>query len=125
MANVQSFMAQVEAFHLFAIGGISALNPATDAGLLIVIGKCFSTIAYAQLIAESCLALKVASGTLSVMFHGLIEDLSTESLKLSAMFPANSAERAQLQDIVQVPETSAADLESVSEFIAARYGTEG
>ncbi len=126
VANVQSFMEQVEAFHLFAIGGISALNPATDAGLLIVIGKCFSTIAYAQLIAESCLALKVASGMLSVIFHGLIEDLSTESLKLSAMFPTNSAERAQLQDIVRLPETSAADLEFVSEFYrGARYGTEG
>ncbi len=63
VANVQSFTEQVQAFQRFATGGISSLNPATDAGLLIVIGKCFSTIAYARWIAESVvLALKVMSG---------------------------------------------------------------
>jgi acyl-CoA dehydrogenase len=123
VANVRSFMTQVEAFHLFAARGVSALKPTADAGLLIAIGKCFSTIAYAQLVAENGLAVKVAPEMISVMFHGLIEDLSTESLKLSVMFPAGSAERTQLKDLVRVPETGAADLESVSAFIAARYGT--
>jgi hypothetical protein len=58
----------------------------------------------------------------SVLFHGVIEDLSAEAIKLSAMFPPRSAQRALLRRIVQIPRTSAAELGSVSEFIAARYG---
>jgi len=125
LANVRAFMTQVEAFQLFVAGGVSTLNPDGDAGLLIAIGKCFSIIAYAQLIAENCLAVKVAPATVSVMFHALLEDLGTEALKLSAMFPVGSAERARLWDLVRVPETAAADLDFVSEFIAARYGDVG
>lgn len=121
--NVQSFMTQVEAFRLFAAGGVSNLSPTADAGLLIAIGKCFSTIGFAQLVAENCLALKIPPATVSVMFHTFIGDLATESLQLSAMFAVESAERTQLKGLVQLPETNAADLESVSEFIAARYGS--
>jgi acyl-CoA dehydrogenase len=122
LPNVRSFMKQVKAFRRFASDGSSALKPAADAGLLIAMGKCFSTIAYAQLVAENCLAADAAFSTVAVIFHGLIEDLSAESLKLSAMFATGSAPRAQLSRVVRVPKTSAADLESVSEFIAARYG---
>jgi hypothetical protein len=116
-------MEQVEAFRLFVAGGVSALNPSADAALLIAMGKCFSHLAYAQLVAENCLAAKVAPSMISLVFHGLIEDLSAEALKLSALFPPASAERAQLKQVVQVPEMSAADLGSVFEFIMARYGT--
>jgi len=115
------FAKQVKAFCLFARGSISALNPTTDRGLLIALGKCFTVIAYAQLVAENCLAAQVAPAMVAVVFHGLIEDLSAESLKLSAMFPPASAPRGQLKRVVRVPRTSAADLESVSELIAASY----
>jgi acyl-CoA dehydrogenase len=120
--NVRSFLKQVEAFGLFARSGVSAPDPATDAGLLIAVGKCLSAIVYGQLVAENCLAAQVAPSTVSVIFHGLIEDLSSESLKLSAMFPAGSTQRGLLKRVVRVPRTSAADLGSVAECIAARYG---
>jgi hypothetical protein len=84
------------------------------------IGKCLATIAYAQLIIENCLPAAVAPS--SVMFHALVEDLSAEALKLSARFPSGSLQRTRLQDVVQVPRTDAADLQSVAEFIRAHYG---
>jgi acyl-CoA dehydrogenase len=133
VANVRSFVKQVEEFHAFA-AGVSALDPRrdgapagkdadmSDAGLFIAMGKCLATIAYAQLIAENCVAAEVAPALVSVIFHGLIEDLSTEALKLSALFPTAGAQRAQLKGVVRIPETDAAHLHAVSELIAARYG---
>jgi acyl-CoA dehydrogenase len=121
--NVRSFLKQVKAFRRFAAGGVSALNPTADAGLLIALGKCISAIAYAQLVAENCLAVQAAPSTVSVLFQGLIEDLSADALKLSAMFPSGSAPRALLKKAIRVPRTSAADLESLFELIAARSGT--
>ncbi len=121
VANVRSFATQAQAFRRFARGGVSALKSGADAGLPIAMGKCFSVIAYGQLIAEHCAALNVAPATVSLMFHALIEDLSAEALKMSALFPPASAQRASLRRLVRVPRTSAADFVSVSEFIALRY----
>jgi acyl-CoA dehydrogenase len=121
VANVRSFVKQAQAFRRFAGGGVTALKPTADAGLPIALGKCFSVIAYAQLIAEHCLAVKVAAATVSVLFHALIEDLSAEALQLSALFPPGSTERASLKRVVRVPRTSAAEFVSLSEFITQRY----
>jgi acyl-CoA dehydrogenase len=121
VANVRSFVKQAQAFGRFAEDGVSALKSSADAGLSIAMGKCFSVIAYAQLVAEHCLAMEIAPATVSVLFHALIEDLSAESLKLSALFPVGSPQRASLKRVVRVPRTSAADLMSVYEFIALRY----
>jgi acyl-CoA dehydrogenase len=120
--NVRTFVKQVKAFRQFA-GGTPARDSTADAGLLIAMGKCFSVIAYAQLVAESCRAVGAAPSTVSVIFHGLIEDLGEESLKLAATFPPGSTQRALLKRVVRVPATSAADLGTVSELITARYGT--
>lgn len=120
--NVGSFVKQVRAFRRFAQGGVSALNPAADAGLLIALGKCFAVIAYAQLVAENCRAMPLAPPMVSLIFHGLIEDLAVEALRLSTLFPPGSTPRALLKRVVRVPRTSAADFESVSELIEGRYG---
>jgi acyl-CoA dehydrogenase len=118
--NVGEFVEQAKAFHLFAAGGISSLNPAADAGLLIAIGRCLSVVVYAQLVAENCLAVKAEAPLVSVIFQGLIEDLSAESLKLAALFPEGGPQRTVLMGAVRVPVTSAADLAAVSELIAQR-----
>ncbi|HKI35283.1 MAG TPA: acyl-CoA dehydrogenase [Gemmataceae bacterium] len=123
VANVRTFRKQVKAVRQFADGGISSVNPTGDAGLLIAVGKCLATIAYGQLVAENCLAAKVAPATVSLIFQGLIEDLSAEAVKLSAIFPPGSPQRALLKGAVRFPRTSAADLTSVSELIALRHGT--
>lgn len=120
--NVRSFRKQVRAFHRFTEDGISTPNPGGDTTVLIAIGKCFAVIAYAQLVAENCLAAKVASWMVSVIFHSLIEDFSAEALKLSAMFLPGSAQRALLRRVVRIPRTSNLELAAVSEFIASRCG---
>jgi acyl-CoA dehydrogenase len=120
--NVRSFRKQVQAFHRFTGGGISSTNPGGDTTALIAIGKCFAVIAYAQLVAENCLVADVAPWMISVIFHGLIEDLSAEALKLSAMFLPGSAQRALLSRVVRIPRTSTAEIAAVSELIEARYG---
>ena len=121
LPNVRTFVEQVEAFGSFVGDGASALNASADAGLVIEIGKCFSTIVFAQLIAENCLAAAVTPATVSVIFHALIEDFSVQALKLSAMFPPESNPRALLKGVVRVPETSTAEVQSVAELIAMRY----
>ncbi len=119
--NVRSFVKQAETFRLFAAGGVSALTAGADGDLPIALGRCFSIIAYAQLVAENCRAAQVAPSTVSLIFHGLIEDLSAEALRLAALFPPGSAPRALLRRAARVPRTGASNVAAVSELIAARY----
>ena len=105
VANVRSFVKQVTAFQLFTASISAQQRPTRDGApsnkadlgdrdLFIALGKCLATIAYGQLVAENCLIAEVASTAVSIMFHGLIEDLSAEALGLAAMFPSGSAQRA-------------------------------
>ena len=105
----------------FGSSAAAQAAPTADAGRSIALGKCFSIIAYAQLVAENCLPAKMADSTVAVIFHALIEDLREESLRLAAMFLPGSAQRAALKGTIQVPRTGASDLDAVSRFIAARY----
>src|SRR5205085_12628830 len=57
--NIPTFVAQAEAFRQFASGGDSARTAAADTALLVAIGKCFATIAYAQLVAENCVLAEI------------------------------------------------------------------
>ncbi len=123
-------------FHQFVTDGHSSLPHSTEAkseggntevadtGSTIAMGKCFATIVYSQLVAESCQWAEgfPAPSTISVLFHTIIEDLSTEALKLAAMFAVDSTQRNLLKQIVQVPQTSTAEIESLSALIAQRYG---
>ena len=132
LPNVRSFVKQVKAFHLF-VSGMAARNPPrdgsvahrqadlADAGLAIALGKCLATIAYAQLVAENCVAAEIEPAIVSVFFHSLIEDLSAEALKLSALYLPGGAQRDQLRDMVRVPQTDAENVQAVAEFMAARY----
>ncbi len=122
--NVCSFMKQVKAFHVFAVGGIATLNPSGDHGIFIEMGKCFANVAYAQLVAENCLAAKIAPATVALIFHGLIEDFSAAALRLAAAFPLGSAPRALLKRVVRVPKTTVADIQFVYELLATRYFSE-
>ncbi len=121
-SNVETFMAQAEAFRNFALQGNSALNPNGSIALAIAIGRCFSVIVYAQLVAENCQLSGVALSTVSIIFHALVEDLSAEALTLSALFPAESDAATRLKDVIQVPRTSVANMEEAWNFLAQRYG---
>jgi acyl-CoA dehydrogenase len=116
--NVELFVRQTAAFAQFTAGGLSEADP----GRLIALGKCLSVVAYGQLIAENCVALATRAEVVSVIFHGLVGDLTAESLGLAALFPPGSSQRASLGAIVCLPETRAADLEVLSDWIAGLYG---
>jgi hypothetical protein len=58
---------------------------------------------------------------ISVIFHALIEDMSGEGQRLAALFPPDSEQRSQLERMIMVPRTEAADIEAVADAIAARY----
>lgn len=125
LANVRLFVKQAKAFRQFAAAEVAqaAAQPGkADAATAIAVGKCFSTIAFAQLVAEGCAAARVEHSTVSVIFHGLIEDLREESLALAATFPLASPQRAALKGAARVPRTDASDVEAVSAMIASRYG---
>lgn len=113
--NVGLFVRQVAAFAQCASWS------AQDSARQIAMGRCFSVVAYGQLVAENCAAIGAAAALVSVIFHALVADLTAVSLALAALHPPESPERVLLAPIVSVPETSAADLETVSEWTASRY----
>jgi acyl-CoA dehydrogenase len=122
--NVDRFSRQVAAFAELA-GRMSPPDPATDPGRSIALGKCLSVIAYGQLVAENCSAAGIGPALTSVVFHTLVEDLTTECLGLAALSPPGGMERAVLAEVVRVPETTPSDLDAVADWVATRYGGGG
>jgi acyl-CoA dehydrogenase len=122
--NVGLFVKQVEAFGRLLGSFAAVLESDTDVDQLIARGRCLAVVAYGQLVAENCAAAGVAAETVSLIFHGLVEDLTTESLGLAALLPPGGSQRALLKDLVSVPETSACEIEAISAWIASRYSEE-
>ncbi len=120
--NVQLFINQIRAFCRLIVGDAKPSDLAGDAALSIAIGRCFSTIVYAQLIAESSATAAVEQPIVSTIFHGLVQDLTEETLRLMANFAAGSPARAILKNVVRVPTGDLADIESVFECLNERYG---
>jgi acyl-CoA dehydrogenase len=117
--NSRVLAKQVDAFCRFV--KVLPKDANSDAASLIAIGRCFSTIAYAQLVAESCHKAGVPVPIVSLLFAGMIEDLSAEALKLSVHFRPGSAPRSTLRRLVRVHQTHSEDLDYISETIASRY----
>jgi hypothetical protein len=114
----------VETFRCLAANGLSTLNPTNDVGLTIAIGRCLSIVVYGQLVAENCRLASAAPAIVSVIFRGLVEDLTTESLRLSAMLGAGGTQETLLRGVVQVPRTSVPDVAATFDLLMARYGTQ-
>src|SRR5262249_36207186 len=75
VSNVQTFVEQVMGLRGQFVGEGDTSAGTVDTGLSIAMGKCFSVIAYAQLVAENCAAAQVEPAMVSLVFQGLIEDL--------------------------------------------------
>jgi acyl-CoA dehydrogenase len=119
--NVRIFVRQAMAIRGWVVGDAKPADLVGDAALSVALGKSFSIIVYAQLIAENCVAAGVAHSTVAAIFHELIQDLSAEALQLMALFAVGIAARRVIRKAVRVPRTSAADVESVYDFVCARY----
>jgi acyl-CoA dehydrogenase len=113
--NVAMFARQVAAF------GQIARATDSDSRRQVALGRCFTVVAYGQLVAEGCAAAGTAPALVSVIFHALVMDLSAECLTLAANSPSGNPERQLPAEVVSVPEVSEADLMAVSEW-AAHFG---
>jgi acyl-CoA dehydrogenase len=119
--NVSHFVAQVQALRLFVRRGVPVEDPKQDAEVVIAVGKCLSVIAYAQLVAEHSVLAEVPASIVSVLFHQLVEDLSAEAMRLSALPELAAVPRKLLARVVATPTTSRVDLD----FVADRAWQQG
>jgi acyl-CoA dehydrogenase len=122
--NARTFVRQVEAFRrLFIDVGLGVPDLVGDVALSIAAGRCFSAVAYGQLVAEGCAAAGASLSLVSAVFQGLIDDLTADALRLSALFPPGGPQRVLLKRVVRVPRTAAVDVESVFGSLGARFPT--
>ena len=112
--NVRLFVAQVRAFRLFLLRGVPVEDAKQDAEVVLSLGKCLSTIAYAQLVAEHCVLAAVPREVVSVIFHEFVEDLGTEAMRLAALPQTGRLARLLLGRMPVVPRTLRSDLDLVA-----------
>jgi acyl-CoA dehydrogenase len=118
--NVSKFVSQVRAFRLFKRRGVPIEDPKQDVEVVIALGKCLAVIAYAQLVAEHCILAEVPAPVVSVLFHQLVEDLSAEVMRLSALPQTGAVARLLLGRVVATPRTSRRDLDFVADRVCKR-----
>jgi acyl-CoA dehydrogenase len=119
--NVRLFVVQAKAFREWITGEARPIDLAGDAALSVAVGRCFSIIVYAQLVAENAIIAKLSPSTISLMFHGLVQDLTAETMQIMSVYRRKSPERLALSKVVRVPHTSFDDGESVFQLCSARY----
>jgi hypothetical protein len=112
IANVRLFAEQVQAFRRFI--NESPRTDATEMHLNITLGKCLATIAYAQLIAENAVCLKIHNEMISAIFQLLVADLSAAAFSLACLPRMDEAARGVIRQIVTIPAVSTSDWDSVT-----------
>jgi len=101
--NVRLFREQAAALAQFVLGTGRTWDAKEDAEAVIGLGKCLATIAYAQLVAENAAMMGVAAELLGAIFGQLVEELSVETMRLSAT--VSDDEGAVLKCVVAAPLT--------------------
>jgi len=109
LPNVTSFTRQVEAFREVTRLIKAHDTDSTDSNVTMIVGQCFATIAFGQLVAENLTRLEMPAQITSAIFHGLVEDLSTLALQLAALPQFDDATRDRIRHMVEVPRTSPTD----------------
>jgi acyl-CoA dehydrogenase len=111
VANVRLFARQSKAFSLW----VQSHPPSHSMGTSIElsIGQCLATIAYAQLIAENAVHLKVPAEMISVIFHLLVNDLSSCALSLASCRGLERASGKVIRRVVSIPGTTDAEWDFV------------
>jgi acyl-CoA dehydrogenase len=114
--NVRCLARQVTRLDLFFRGprGRRLVGAGLDA--VMDVGRCLATIAYAELIAESAIA--IAPELISIMFGFLVRDLTDSVLTLASSPHLNSTGRVLIQRAVVTPRFVKKDLHAVSQQMA-------
>jgi acyl-CoA dehydrogenase len=119
--NVRIFCGQAKAFRLFLVACAKRAT-ADDAQAALALGECLAAIAYAQLIAENAVHLRIPAEMVSVIFHTLIGDLTTSVLKVASLPGTGAMGRLLLRRAAASPVTGQADWDFVSEQLAPGGG---
>ena len=118
ITNVRLFVKQAKAFRLFVLASEARKRDKARVDWTIALGRCLSTIAYAQLIAENAVLAQIPNTMMSVIFEQLVESLSSEALQLAALAPSSSLTKLLIERMDVRPQRQASDLLAVAELIA-------
>jgi acyl-CoA dehydrogenase len=117
LENVRIFTRQMDAFATFQSQAPGKGMLADEEGSLLM-GKCLSMIAYAQLIAENATIAGLELPEIDAVFELLVNDFSTLGLPLAA-FPLCQRSRALVERIVVAPQYASAGWDSLARRAAA------
>jgi len=121
IANVRIFSRQAEAFRIFARGRTSA-GRAADTQISVSIGQCLASIAYGQLIAENAMRLAVPREIVSLIFHLLVNDLSSTAMTIASSRRVGAVGRALLERLIVIPSTPVGSWDFVLNRAKSRAG---
>jgi acyl-CoA dehydrogenase len=120
VANVRRFVCQAKALRRFAWAGRSRKDWADGADGLIALGRCLSTLAYAQLVAEQAVLARVPLAMVAVIFEQLVESLGEDSLQVAALTRRGSRLNRLIGQVHLRPRTTATETAAVGEWVADR-----
>jgi acyl-CoA dehydrogenase len=110
-ANARIFARQAKAFRLFARR--QSRTPTVNAQMTIALGQGMAIIAYGQLVAENAAHCGVPVEIVSVIFHLLVNDLSSSALALASWDHLSASSRDLIERVVVVPRTTNAQWDFV------------
>jgi acyl-CoA dehydrogenase len=113
--NVPLFMNQLQVFASFQSVPVGKAMLADDEGSLLM-GKCISLIAYAQLIVENAALVQLRSPELNAIFEMLVNDLSTLALAL-ATSPLSQPSRAPLEKMIVIPQFAGEGWQAITDHV--------
>jgi len=101
VSNVRVFARQAKGFRLFA--RLLSRTPAANAQTSVALGQGMATIAYGQLVAENAAYSGVPLEIVSVIFHLLVNDLSSSALALASCDHLGASSRVLIERVVAIP----------------------
>jgi hypothetical protein len=118
ISSARAFADQFDAFRSFARSSSTAAARVDDTETAIAIGKCVSTFAFAQLVAEHVVLLRAPDQIVSLIFGGLVEDMAVLSLQLAATREFSESQRGDLVRLVVQRVIDRSDVNFSIEWIA-------
>lgn len=119
--NVRLFAKAANALQLVMRTRDVDRTPRADSPEILAWGRCFATIAYGQLVAESACRLNLPAPMVAAMFHALVGDFNESALNLASCSGPEAIPAMQLRRLVSTPTIAERELE----FILNQMTAEG
>jgi acyl-CoA dehydrogenase len=122
VANVRLFARASKAFELLVRSRPAGEGERADTPATLARGQCLAMIAYAQLIAENAVRLRVSTALVALIFHALVCDFNAAVLTLGSCAGSDAMRSDRFRRLVSVPRISDAEFELVAEQMLAARG---